>query len=171
VKRLIDESGLENTDKRLADLFLAAMPFEADPFQKRRVLVNLSRMKSPCAPHFWSRPLVVSALLVSGTAAAQLGHRYTVRGTGFLGFRPTVHGGAPNNKLEPHPTAVHPGVTPVWVDPTTVGPPFADGRPGEASTSGTRATAKSGAHARRDSSEDASCVVGAIQALRTERNP
>jgi len=171
MKRLIDEPVLENTDKRLAALLRAAAPFEVDPFRRRRVLVNLSRLQSPRASHFWSRPLVVAAVLASGTAGAQLGRGYAAHGSGFLGSRAAVPSGAPNDQREPSPTPLHSGLASVRVDPPTAGTPFANEQPGQASTSGTRAAAKSASQARPDSSEDAASLVEAIQALRVERDP
>ena len=83
-KRLIDETGLDSGDQRLADLFRAAAPFEVDPFRKRRILVRLERgsVRSRAA-RFWLRPVVIATLLVSGTAAAALGHRYVAHGSGL----------------------------------------------------------------------------------------
>src|SRR5882724_632384 len=98
VKRLIDEQSLEGTDDRLADLFRTAAPFEPDPFRKRRVLVSLSRVQSRSAPRFWIRPVIVAALLVTGTATAELGHRYVGHGTGLFGFGAPAVSPAPSAK-------------------------------------------------------------------------
>jgi hypothetical protein len=174
VKRLIDEQGLESTDQHLAELFRAAAPFEADPFRKRRVFVSLSRIESRGAPRFWLRPVIIATLLVSGTATAALGHRYVAHGTGFFGFGPPAVSPAPSVKPQ----------TPVTAARAAVGPadsnnaPPADGEPVdsladavEPPPSVVHPAAKGGAHARADSSEDATHVVEAIQALRTERDP
>src|SRR5450755_1892121 len=173
VKRLIDEQGLDSTDEHLAALFRVAAPFESDPFRKRRVLVSLERGHTRRVSPFWLRPVIVATLLVSGTATAALGHRYVTHGTGLFGF------GAPAVTATPSPTAAPahahaaaasravtsdaPSTTAEPVDtlPDIVDPP----------TSAVRPAAKGSAHARPDSSEDATHVVEAIQALRTEKDP
>ena len=173
VKRLIDEQGLESTDQHLADLFRAAAPFEADPFRKRRVLVSLSRMESRSAPRFWLRPVIIATLLVSGTATAALGHRYVAHGTGFFGFGPPAVSPAPSVKPQAPVTAAHAAAG--HADSNDVP---TDGEPVDRLADAVEPTpnvvhpaARSGAHARADSSEDATHVVEAIQALRTDRDP
>lgn len=174
VKRLIDEQSLESTDQRLADLFRVAAPFEADPFRKRRVLVSLSRLHTRRVSPFWLRPVIVATLLVSGTATAALGHRYVTHGTGLFGFGAPVATVTPNvQAVQPHAhaAAASPAVAndapaaseaPVDSTPTdAVDPPAGAVRP----------AAKGSAHARSDSNEDATHVVEAIQALRTEKDP
>jgi hypothetical protein len=177
VKRLIDEQGLADSDELLADLFRAAAPFEADPFRKRRVLVSLSRIQARGLPRFWLRPVIVATLLVSGTATAALGHRYVAHGTGFFGFGPPAATSAATSvKVAPaatHAAASHveandaPADSAAIVDPIA---PDAFGAPPNAVRPIPKAVA-SVARARPDSSEDATHVVEAIQALRTERDP
>jgi hypothetical protein len=176
VKRLIDEQGLESTDQRLADLFRAAAPFEADPFRKRRVLVSLSRLQSRSVPRFWLRPVVVATLLVSGTATAALGHRYVAHGTGFFGFGPPGVSPAPSVKPQAAATPAHASAAGHTVSNSSNSAPT-DGEPVGTSADAVEPapsvvhSAKAGTHARPDSSEDATHVVEAIQALRTERDP
>jgi hypothetical protein len=173
VKRLIDEQGLESTDERLADLFRVAAPFEVDPFRKRRVLVSLSRLHTSRVSPFWLRPVIVATLLVSGTATAALGHRYVTHGSGLFGFGAPVTTASPSVQAVPvraRPAAAVSAVPaaspstsaePVDTLPDIVDPP----------TSAVHAGAKGSTHARPDSSEDATHVVEAIQALRTEKDP
>jgi hypothetical protein len=174
VKRLIDEQGLDYSDELLADLFRAAEPFEADPFRKRRVLVSMSRVQARGVSHFWLRPVIVATLLVSGTATAALGHRYVAHGTGFFGFGPpAVANAAPSVKVAPAVTrratsqvaaSSAPDDRAETVDPVAaeaVDPPPTAAHP----------ASRSVAHAHPDSSEDATHVVEAIQALRTDRDP
>ena len=87
MKRLVDDEMLETTERRLADLFRSAAPFQMDPFRKRRILVRLERKgDSVGARPFWLRPVVVATLLISGTAAAAFGQRYVPLGS-LLGLR------------------------------------------------------------------------------------
>ncbi len=177
MKRLIDEQGLESTDERLADLFRTAAPFEPDPFRKRRVLVSLSRVQSRSVPRFWLRPVIVAALLVTGTAAAELGHRYVAHGTGLFGFGPPAVSRAPS--AEPHapvvgaaahaPEAAHADTTNAPADGAEAPGTSADAV--DPTPSVVHSAPKSGTRARPDSSEDATHVVEAIQALRTEKDP
>jgi hypothetical protein len=169
VKRLIDEQGLDSADSQLADLFRSAPPFAVDPFRKRRILVRLERGSSRSALRFWLKPTVFAGLLISGTAAAALGNRYVLHGSGFLGL-----GEAPNTSAST--AAVAPKRAPLTKqaqsgaqlagDPV---PLMADSP--EPLASALRPAGKSGSHARLDSSEDATHVVEAIQALRTEKDP
>jgi hypothetical protein len=176
MKRLIDEQGLESTDERLADLFRTAAPFEPDPFRKRRVLVSLSRVQSRSVPRFWLRPVIVAALLVTGTAAAELGHRYAAHGTGLFGFGPPAVSPAPS--VKPHgPVAGAASHAPEAARADTTDLP-ADSEALDTSADAVDPTPsvvhpgpKSGTRARPDSSEDATHVVEAIQALRTEKDP
>jgi hypothetical protein len=172
VKRLIDEQGLDSTDEHLAALFRIAAPFESDPFRKRRVLVSLERGHARRVSPFWLRPVIVATLLVSGTATAALGHRYVTHGTGLFGFGAPVVTASPSSTALPapaHAAAASPAVAidtpsssaaPVDTLPDIVDPPTSAVHP-----------AGKGAHARPDSSEDATHVVEAIQALRTEKDP
>lgn len=173
MKRLIDESGLESSDQRLAELFRAAAPFEADPFRKRRVLVNLSRVQSRRPPRFGLRPLIVAALLVSGTAAAALGQHYVARGTGFLGLGAAAPSVTPPRKPAPRPRLVRRVelAAPPSSAPATSSSALTDEPSNDAPTGSMHAAPRSGTRGRLDSSEDATHVVEAIQALRTERDP
>jgi hypothetical protein len=180
MKRLIDEQSLNYTEERLADLFRTAAPFVADPFRKRRVLVSLSRVQAHRVPRFWIRPAVVAMLLVSGTATAALGHRYVAGGTGFFGFGPPVPSAAPSplKVALRAPVANHIGAN-------NAPAPSADTAADTAGDTVTNAvdpapsavhsssspSQRGAAHAHPDSGEDATHVVEAIQALRTERDP
>jgi hypothetical protein len=180
LKRLVDDEGLDSSDRQLADLFRAAAPFEVDPFRKRRILVRLERgSKLSTRAGFWLRPVVIATLLVSGTAAAELGHRYVLHGSGFFGL-----GGAPSAtsssvKVAPHPLPVAKRaasaklgaaseIAPVEAAPVEAAP--VEAAPVQAAASAPRIVPKNG-RSHPESSEDATHVVQAIQALRTERDP
>ena len=177
VKRLIDEIGLQGGDHRLAELFRAAAPFEMDPFRKRRIWVRLERgthLRNGGA-RFWLRPIVIATLLVSGTATAALGHRYVLRGSRFFGLAAAPSAAssgtkaAPQSARTPKPASnANLGVTAEVAPP--VAPAKAEAAPPEPAASAPRSTPKNG-RARLESSEDATHVVQAIQALRTERDP
>ena len=78
--------GMEGTDRKLADLFGAAAPFEVDPFQKRRILVRLERAaRRRSGVRAWVRSAAIATLVVSSTATAALGHRYVFTGLQLLG--------------------------------------------------------------------------------------
>ena len=172
-KRLIDEVGLDGSDRTLADLFRAAAPFELDPFSKRRVLVRLERAFKPRtgAARFWLRPIVIAALLVSGTATAALGHRYVLHGSGFLGLvgAPSATSSEPKAAPSPKRAASESPPAPSALAPLTSAAPSASAPPEPAAVV-VRSPAK-GSRARPESAEDATHVVQAIQALRTERDP
>ena len=175
MKRLIDEQGLDSTDEHLAALFRVAAPFESDPFRKRRVLVSLERGHARRVSPFWLRPVIVATLLVSGTATAALGHRYVAHGTGFFGFGPPAASPAPSVKPQAPPAAApgpagHADSSSAPADSAVPLDTSADDAV-EPPPSAMHPAPKSGAHARADSSEDATHVVEAIQALRTERDP
>ena len=178
LKRLIDEQTVDASDERLADLFRAAAPFQADPFRKRRVLVSLSRVHTGHAPRFWLRAAVVGMLLVSGTATAALGHRYIAHGTGFFGFGSAAPGAAPGD-VKAAPTATHARVA---SHSEANSAPDESAKPldmplaelaevADRPPSVVHAAPRGGARVRTHSSEDATHVVEAIQALRTERDP
>ncbi len=170
--RLIDEQSLENADEHLANLFRAARAFEADPFRKRRVLVSLTRAQSRRARGFWVQPAILAALLVSGTATATLGQRYAMRAAGFLGFHagagasaePTAKG-APLRGESPAATATAADTRPAATDSEA---PVDTATENQSPSIG---HANASARGRHDSSEDATRVVEAIQALRAERDP
>jgi hypothetical protein len=171
LNRLIDEPGLGRSEEQLAELFRAAQELGADPFCKRRVLVKLKRAPER-RPGLRLQAVVVATLLVSGTATAALGHRYVARRAGFFGSSAPV---TPASNVE---------MASGRASPRTLGARGASlsgAEPGDAAdarasslTSGAPASAghvKSGARGPLDSPEDASHVVAAIQALRTERDP
>lgn len=175
VKRLIEQEGLDTVDSQLADLFRAAAPFESDPFRKRRILVRLERSPARSAPRFWMRPVVVAALLVSGTATAALGHRYVFQGSGLLGWlgepsAPTTNASrlAPLPKHRPSVTAPlsAPTESALQAEAPATLPELL-----EAQAAPVRPSMKSSVRARADAGEDAIHVVEAIQALRKERDP
>lgn len=172
LKRLIEQQGLQGSDEKLADLLRAAAPFEADPFRKRRVLVSLSRVQPRTRARFWLRPATIATLLVSGTATAALGHRYVAHGTGFFGFGPTASAAlsvtTPNQSVH---AAVASQVAPSSAPVANTEPIAAATEALDPSANAVRSAAKGSAHARPDSSEDATHVAEAIQALRTERDP
>lgn len=175
MKRLTDEEQLSGEDEQLADLLRAAAPFESDPFRKRRVLVALERGRAAGRARFWLRPALIAALLVSGTAAAAIGHRY-VTSPSFFGtsavpstspMLPAPAAAAPppaSLRVEEPPLAQEPPLAeepPLAQEPTlrVEGPPVAASAP------------KSAARAKPESGEDATRVVQAVQALRTGRDP
>jgi len=176
LKRLTDEVGLDGSDRQLADLLRAAAPFEADPFRKRRILVRLERaagLRSSARP-FWLRPVVIAALLVSGTATAALGHRYVVRGSGFWGLSSPSSAAGVNAASALHSAAAIKRAPSVKLAASSeIAQPESasvEASLPEPAASVARSVPKS-ARPRPESSEDATNVVQAIQALRTERDP
>lgn len=162
MKRLLEEQQLSGEDEQLADLLRAAAPFESDPFRKRRVLIALERGAVPPRRRSWLRPVVIAALLVSGSAAAALGHRYAVSAGRF---------GSPAPASAPPPSPTH--QTPVAVPAVAASVEALAPPPVEEPTAPTAssAPAKSAARPRPESGEDATRVVQALQALRTNRDP
>ncbi|HYQ44717.1 MAG TPA: hypothetical protein VER11_22185 [Polyangiaceae bacterium] len=176
MKRLSEQESLDESERQLSELFSSAAPFEDDPFRKRRIWVRLERgFKLPTrAARFWVRPIVIAALLISGTAMAELGHRYVLHGSGFLGLA-----GAPSAtstsvvvapRAAPQKARVHaapddqaPVATAAPSEPAPSGATPAE------PTASARSTPKT--RPRPEAGEDATRVVEAIQALRTERNP
>ena len=188
MKRLLDKQGLPGDDERLADLLRAAAPFEIDPFRKRRILVRIERGTAKRNWRFWLRPAVALTLLISGTAAAAIGHHYAAPGTGFFGLSaaPSVTASASQRaKVGPSSNSSQPVTTPAALptasapstapeaSPTASAPPTAPEASPTPSTAVPAASAvsRSGARTRTESSEDASNVVEAIQALRAGRDP
>ena len=173
LKRLVEleQEGADGVDRKLSELLRAAAPFEIDPFRKRRIWVRLERgsqLRSR-AGRFWLRPIVIAALLVSGTAMAELGHLYVLHGTGFLGL-----GGSPSATTSSVPVAPHSASI---AKRAPRGNLASEGELAPAASAASepaavapRGAAKNG-RARPESSEDATHVVEAIQALRTERDP
>jgi len=185
LKRLVDEADLDSAERRLSDLFRTAAPFEVDPFRKRRIWVRLERGSTlqRRAARFWLRPIGIAALLVSGTAMAELGHRYVLHGSGFLGLA-----GPPSATSASVPLAPRPAASPKRAPSAKLAPigeiaPSAASAASEASEASVasalpepapnapRPTTAKSARSRPESSEDATHVVAAIQALRTERDP
>ena len=180
MKRLVEQEGLDDSDRQLSELFSNAAPFEDDPFRKRRIWVRLERkFKLPMrASRFWVRPIVIAALLVSGTAMAELGHRYVLRGSGFLGFGEAPSAPSSNVPVAPRATARR-VAAPASFGSSEELAPIASAAPIEPApaevapaepAAGARSTAKN-TRPRPEAGEDATRVVEAIQALRTERNP
>jgi hypothetical protein len=181
IKRLIDDPGVEASERRLADLLRAAAPYEVDPFRKRRVLVSLSRVEGRSVSRFWLRPAGIALLLVSGTATAAIGHRYVAHGSGFFGL----------GSAAPAARTVKPVATPVAPATLATANTAPRANADSANSADTAATAeiaaatdatetppsavhgasKSASHARPDSSEDATHVAEAIQALRADKDP
>jgi hypothetical protein len=173
LKRLIDAPDLEGADAELADLLRAAAPFETDPFRKRRVLVSMNRVRARRAARFWLRPAIVAALLVSGTATAAIGHRYHAPFAVFFGFgaKPVSPNPASAIPLKSRPVPVpeqasH--VVPPAIDPASASAPALAPLP---ISHAPLSPPKPASRPHPDSSEDATHVVEAIQALRTERDP
>ena len=169
MKRLIQDESLEGQDRELAHLFRTAVPFGVDPFRKRRVLVRLQRGPGRRSGHFWLRPAIVAALLLSGTAAAALGHRYLARDSGSLGLS-----GAPSTTLasaqKPAPVVSEPSLRVAEVE-TASAHAAVVAAPAAEPVSAPRIAVKGSLRFRPESGEDATRVVEAIQALRTERDP
>jgi hypothetical protein len=171
VKRLIDDDTLENTERRLADLFRTAVPFQVDPFRKRRILVRLERGSASSARPFWLRPAIIATLLVSGTAAAALGQHYRPL-SGLLGSSAAPVGPSLDVATAArHASLSHTGSgkSTAASDTSEAAAPAAP-EPSDATQSPARAI-KNSSRVRLDSGEDPSHVVEAIQALRTERDP
>ena len=174
MKRLVDQSELGADEQKLADLFRASPPFELDPFRKRRVLVSLSRQKPRARLHAWLRPVAGLVLLVSGSAAAAIGHRYVAHGGDFFGWLP---GAAPSAAAPTAQPVAHAVAQPAPVaaqralaDSAELAPANAPESTPAADPATGRATQKP-PHARPSSSEDPTHVVEAIQALRTDKDP
>ena len=175
MKRLVEEAGLDESDRQLSDLLRSAATFEPDPFLKRRIWVRLERgsRRSPRAGRFWLRPLVIATLLISGTAMAELGHHYLLHGSGFLGLgaSPSATPSTVQVAPRPLPSAKHAAIA-AGDGSGELAPDVApvESAPAQPAASAARSTSKSG-RPRPESSEDATHVVQAIQALRTERDP
>ncbi|HEX2674898.1 MAG TPA: hypothetical protein VHM25_28675 [Polyangiaceae bacterium] len=181
LKRLAEQESLDSGERQLSELFSSAAPFEDDPFRKRRIWVRLERrFKLPArAARFGVRPLVIGVLLISGSATAELGHRYVLHGSGFLGWvgapssTSSNVGVAPRTANAPKPVVRAPlaaaddlAPAPSAAAVESVPAPPAPTEP----VVNVRSTPKNG-RSRPEAGEDATRVVEAIQALRTERNP
>jgi len=183
LKRLLDQAAISSTDdgdRRLSELFSSAAPFEIDPFRKRRILVRLERGETSRSrvARFWLRPIVIATLLVSGSAMAELGHRYVLHGTGFLGLAGSSSATAANVTVAPRSVPVSKRAPSGHLAPESELAPDAAAAAAaslapptpEPAASVPRSTLKN-SRVRPESSEDATHVVQAIQALRTERDP
>jgi hypothetical protein len=178
LKRLVDDAGSDDGDRRLSELFSSAAPFEVDPFRKRRILVRLERQRESKlrtrAARFWLRPVVIATLLSSGTAMAELGHRYVLHGSGFLGLALGGPHNATSSVTSASQSASIAKRAPIskLAASNEPAPAVASAAPAtpEPSAGTPRPTVKN-ARAHAESSEDATHVVEAIQALRTERDP
>ena len=168
MKRLIDEVGLDNEDGQLADLFRAVSPCEVDPFRKRRILVGLERGRARSALRFWLKPTAVALLLISGTAAAALGKRYVLHDSGFLGSGGASSAPAPISTVSAVPKRAPLTQHTQQLESEATPPPAEAQAP---AASPLRAVGKASSRARPGSGEDATPVVEAIQALRTEKDP
>jgi hypothetical protein len=156
LKIINNEDDPESVNRRLAELFRAATRFRADPFCKRRVLVRVERLARTRLPQFWLRPAVIAALLVSGSAAAALGHRY-ISPSGSFGFSPSfVDRRRVVATAVPAPSQGVPRVDPSLA--TEQAPTPAGAVPPES------------ARARPYISDDPLTVAEAIRALRTEHD-
>jgi hypothetical protein len=169
VKSLAEES-VDYGDRKLAELFRLAMHPRSDPFRKRRVLVKLERMQRRNFPRFWLRPLMIAALFLSGSAAAELGHRY-------VSLAPALFRSAPESaSAAARVTAFAPVRVPncvsasepkgVTAAPTTVPDPSA-----APSTTPRTTPRKNTPSPTTEASGDPDLVAEAIRALRTEGNP
>ena len=177
--RLVDEPGLDESDRKLAELFRSVARFEVDPFRKRRIWVRLERgsLRSGGAARFWLRPIVIATLLISGTAMAELGHRYVLHGSGFFGLGGSPSATSSNLQVAPHAASLPKRLPSGELTTDSELAPSAPSAPAsvaaatpEPASSAPRGAAK-GLRVRPESSEDATHVVEAIQALRTERDP
>ncbi len=178
MKRLLADERLQGDDEQLADLLRTAAPFEIDPFRKRRILVRIERGSATRRWGFWLRPAVGLSLLISGSAAAAIGHHYAPPGTGFFGLsRPSAAAAQPRHaasgsaapRAATVPEISAPNDVPAAPPPSAA--PITAAAPITSTASSAASAPHAGARARPESSEDASRVVEAIQALRAGRDP
>jgi hypothetical protein len=171
VKRLLDEQGLEGTDRKLAELFRAAAPFEVNAFSRRRVLVNLERRQGTrgSVSRLWLRGAVVGALLITGSAAAAIGHRHAEPGSFLFGWFGSHTATAASPKALPKvaPASAAAPVASVASDPSEA----SSAEPEPAADIVMQSRSSKSGRTRPESSEDGKHIVEAIQALRTERDP
>lgn len=172
MKRLVDELGLESGAERLADLFRTAAPFEADPFRKRRVFVSLSRVQPRRAARFGMRLQIVATLLVSGTAGAALGRHYVGEDTDYLGLGPAAPSATQQREPAPRPRLTRRVETGVPAnDALAANSDFLDEASNAAPSDVPHSAPRSRPRDQPESGEDATSVIEAIEALRTERDP
>jgi hypothetical protein len=166
-KRLLDEPDLEAADRQLANLFRAAAPFELNEFRKRRVLLSLERGQRRARSRVWLRAVAIAALLVTGSAAAAIGHRYASPGSFLFGLVGSRGATVAPRKVAPSVVAAPDSslTGSAELDRVEAVPLVAD------APVPTQPAPKSSLRVRAESSEDATDVVEAIQALRTERDP
>lgn len=167
MKRLVEDESLhDGVDTSLAELLRAAGSFRPDPFRKRRILVRLARLAAPMGARFWARPGIAAVLLASGSAAAALGHRYGAHRFGIVDLRKAETASVAS--VGRTTTAQHSEATTVAA-PTEVAdePALSTSEPPVNAAHEKRTIAQ----ARPDCGEDATYVLEAIQALRTERDP
>lgn len=170
VKRLVEEEGLDGINSQLAELFRAAAPVSVDPFRKRRILVQLEREPiRKSAARFWLRPSGVATLLVSGTATAAFGHRYLPE-TALLSWVGETNTSSPAASAS---VLAAPKKHKIGRSAPAVSAPALVDTPKKQSEAAPGAVhpGKSSPRPRTDANEDATRVVEAIQALRTERDP
>jgi len=180
LKRLAEQDVLDSDERRLSELLSSSAPFQDDPFRKRRIWVRLEReIDAPKRPRrLWLRPVAIAGLLISGTAMAELGDRYVLHGSGFLNLSSAPAGTSGNVMVSPRPlhSVKLAARAPVTASEQTA--PLESAAPVEAhpvearlpeAAAGAR-TAPKNARSRPEEGEDATAVVEAIQALRTERN-
>ena len=181
IKRLVDEQSLANEDRPLADLFRSAARYEPAPFRKRRVLLGVERARARGPRKLWLRPVAAALLLATGSAAAAFGYRALPK---LLPPQPSLAA----------PSALTPRVSPprsagparresAAVDPAPALSPttpqseqLPPAAPSPSAASAASAVTpvpavKGGSRARPEAAEDATGVVQAIQALRTEHDP
>jgi hypothetical protein len=171
MKRLVEDESLQDgRETCLAELLRAAGPLRIDPFRKRRILVRLERATVHMASRFWLRPGVAAALLASGSAAAALGQRYVAHTSAMVGPalapNPRVPAAAPTILRPTATRSAAPSTLAASAEPAD-GPTLTTSDPLPSSTHGNKSVAR----LRPESGEDATHVLSAIQALRTERDP
>ena len=171
MKRLVEDHNLlDGPDERLAELFRAARPQRVDVFRKRRILIRLERTPVRNAGRYWMRPVVAATLLVSGSAAAALGHRHVAQTFGLLGSASAGE----VQRAEPHAENPRPtGAT--HLAPSRVEAPLKRANEPAFTPPDRQPNATHGkrpfARLRTASSEDATEVFEALHALRKERDP
>jgi len=171
MKRLIDQGELLPEEQQLADLFRVAPVFETDPFRKRRVLVSLLRVHNRPRVRFWLRPIAALVLLVSGSAAAAIGHSYVARGGSWFSSR--LPSSAPSARAPVKPALPTPPKRASTAAPSASSE-FSDASVVASARTADPATARPApkpARARSSSGEDATHVAEAIQALRADKDP
>jgi hypothetical protein len=167
VKRLLERSDLDGSERALAELLRADEPFREDPFRKRRILVRLSR--PGFAHRRWPilRPLF-AGMLVSGVAIGALGSAFIAS--------------SPKTDVVPTTTSAPPVAPALVVHPPARPRAIAEPAPVEVSAptpavaEPTLRTPASPHPVARTSTpyppgEDPSSVVRAIVALRNQKDP